>query len=253
MYTSAQRDKLREALLASARNDARIVGAAITGSAALGREDQWSDIDLAFGVKTDLDLEPALADWTNTMYDSHCALDHLDVISGATIYRVFILPDTLQVDLAFSPPGSFAARGPAFQLVFGDAAQMPLLRHDARQLVGWGWLYALHARSSLARSRVWQAEYMISGLKDRVLALACLRHNLPASEGRGIDDLPDEYKSMISKARIGSIAVSELTSALNVAVEALILEANEADPDLGDRLAGTLRKLVVSLNEPKSK
>jgi hypothetical protein len=47
------------------------------------------------------------------------------------------------------------------------------------ELIGMGWLYALHARSSIARGRVWQAEYMISGMRDQVLALACLRHRLP--------------------------------------------------------------------------
>jgi hypothetical protein len=38
-----------------------------------------------------------------------------------------------------------------------------------------GWLYALHARSSIARGRVWQAEYMISwvdaGLANRLAGL----------------------------------------------------------------------------------
>ena len=35
------------------------------------------------------------------MYDEHFALHHVDVVSGAWVYRVFLLPSTLQVDLAF--------------------------------------------------------------------------------------------------------------------------------------------------------
>jgi hypothetical protein len=239
-------------LIASARNDPRINAAAVTGSASIGREDRWSDIDLAFGLEALPDMEPTMADWTKTMYDTHAALDHLDVLSGATVYRVFILPNTLQVDLAFSPPGHFAARGPTFKLVFGDAAQMPLRRQDARELVGWGWLYALHVRSALARGRVWQAEYMISKMRDQVMALACLRLNLPTRDGRGFDDLDDEFKFKMSNALVGLVAVSDLARAFGVAVEALISETNEVDVDLSNRIASTLQNLVPSSVEPTS-
>lgn len=68
-----------------------------------------------------------------------------------------------------------------------------------------GWLCALHARSSIARGRVWQAEYMISGLRDQVLALACLRQRLPDFEGRGIDLLPAEILESILPALVRSL------------------------------------------------
>ena len=50
MFTPEERARLRSDLLDHASRDARISGAAITGSAAEEREDRWSDIDLAFGV-----------------------------------------------------------------------------------------------------------------------------------------------------------------------------------------------------------
>src|SRR5271168_3800791 len=103
MFTPEERDRLRSNLLERASGDQRISGAAITGSAADGREDQWSDIDLAFGVSDAAEMPNALADWTSHMYHQHLALDHLDVLSGAWVYRVFFLPSTLQVDLAFVP------------------------------------------------------------------------------------------------------------------------------------------------------
>jgi hypothetical protein len=55
------------------------------------------------------------------------------------------------------------------------------------ELIGWAWLYGLHARSSIARARPWRAAYMISGMRDQLLALASLRHGLPAREARGSD------------------------------------------------------------------
>jgi hypothetical protein len=46
------------------------------------------------------------------------------------------------------------------------------------------WLYALHVRSSIARTRPLQAEHMLSGMRDNVLALTCKRHDLVSVQGR---------------------------------------------------------------------
>ena len=159
--------------------------------AALGAEDRWSDIDLALGLAADADLGEVMADWTQVMYRDHGAVDHLDIAPRATVYRVFLLASTLQVDLAFSPAAEFGAIAPTFRLIFGTPAERPQSPPPgAAELVGMGWVYALHARSSIARGRAWQAEYMISGVRDHVLALACLRHGVPAVQGRGMDRLP---------------------------------------------------------------
>jgi len=50
MFTPQERTRLRDALVARARADERITGAALTGSASRDAEDRWSDIDLALGV-----------------------------------------------------------------------------------------------------------------------------------------------------------------------------------------------------------
>ncbi len=146
---------------------------------------------LAFGVAESAELPVVLADWTAQMYERHLALHHLDVPAGAWIYRVFILPSSLQVDLAFVPAGEFRALAPTFRLLSGEANEprhMPPPR--AADVIGLGWLYALHARTCIARRNLWQAEYMISGVRDHALELACIRHGLPAAHGRGMDRLP---------------------------------------------------------------
>src|SRR5207249_3904707 len=108
---------IRGELIEMARRDSRVTGAAMTGSASLDNQDPWSDIDLAVGVRKESEIEPALADFSNHMYQSRHAVHHLDVFSGNWIYRVFLLPSTLQVDLAFAPAVDFGARGPKFRLL----------------------------------------------------------------------------------------------------------------------------------------
>src|SRR5437867_2684022 len=206
MFTVADRERIRSEILEAARTDERLTGGAITGSAAAGREDQWSDIDLGFGVADAARIPDVLTDWTARMYDRHGALHHLDVFAGAWVYRVFLLANTLQVDLAFAPADEFSARAPTFRLVFGRAADRPHVSPPAAEsLVGYGWLYALHVRSSLARERLWQAEYMVSAMRDQVLALACLRHGLPAREGRGTDLLPEDVRRPLEDSLVRRI------------------------------------------------
>jgi predicted nucleotidyltransferase len=245
MFSPAERGQLRDALVRLARADERITGAALTGSAARDAEDRWSDIDLAFGIADGTDPGPVVADWTGRMYADHGAVHHFDVTSGAALYRVFLLASTLQVDLAFAPAAAFRATAPTFRLLFGTAATpaMPAAP-AAAELIGLGWLYALHARSSIERGRVWQAEYMISGVRDQAMALACLRHDLPAVQGRGMDSLPPAVTAAMTGALVRSAEVAELARAFAVAAEGLLAEAALAEPGLAARLAGPVRELA---------
>ena len=246
MFTPDQRARVRSDLLKYATQDQRISGAAITGSAATDHEDKWSDIDLAFGLADPADQQAVLFDWTSYMYEKHSALHHLDVVAGSWIYRVFLLPDTLQVDLAFVQATEFRPLAPSFRLISGTANEPRTFPTPAPGgIIGLGWLHALHARSCIARTRLWQAEYMISGVRDHALALACIRHGLPAVHGRGIDRLPRELTAQFEAALVRQMNAAELSRALRGAIKGFLAEVKAADEKLGERLQETL----VSLSE----
>jgi hypothetical protein len=245
MFTPEERAQLRFDLLEYAARDCRISGAAITGSGATEQEDQWSDIDLAFGVADAAEVPNVLSDWTERMYDEQSALHHLDVKSGAWIYRVFLLPSTLQVDLAFVSGTEFRALAPTFRLMSGTTNEP---RHaplpQPLDIIGLGWLYALHARSSIGRQKLWQAEYMISGMRDHALALACIRHGLPAAHGRGIDQLPSSVTAQLEGSLVRQLDVVELLRAFRIVTNGLLSEIRSADSELSARLQNALRHLT---------
>ena len=246
MFTAEERERLRTDLLEHATRDQRITGAAITGSAAGGREDRWSDIDLAFAVGDAGEMRNVLADWTAYMHQQHAALHHLDVLAGAWVYRVFLIPSTLQIDLAFVPAKEFRALAPTFRLVFGRANEPREIPPPRPQdIIGFGWLYALHARSSIARGKLWQAEYMISGIRDNALALASIRHGLPAIHGRGMDLLPSEVAAQFEGALVRQLDTAELWRALRVAIQGLLSEIRSIDQELAERLQGALTEIGV--------
>ena len=244
MFTAQDRERIRSELLALARNDPRLTGGAVTGSAAAGTEDAWSDIDLGFGVADAADIPSVLSEWASRMYESYGALHHFDVPAGAWIYRVFLLASTLQVDLAVAPAEEFGARAPTFRLMFGRSAQRPHASPpSAESLIGYAWLYALHVRSSIARGRLWQAEYMVSAMRDHILALACLRLGAPVKEGRGMDLLPREVTQPLEDALVLRIEKAELSRAFEVASGRLLVEARLVNHELAGRLEPAIHEL----------
>ena len=149
-----------------------------------------------------------------------------DVRRGAVLFRVFLLSSTLQVDIAFWPSSEFGATGPTFRLLFGEANTLPQAgRPDRAELIGLAWLYGLHARSSIARGRVWQALYMVNGMRDQVMALWCLREGVNAVQGRGLDDLaePDAFAGTL----VLSTHPDELRRAFHVLTGLLLNEIDE--------------------------
>jgi predicted nucleotidyltransferase len=246
MFTPEERTRLRDALIAAARADPSVTAAELTGSAASGAEDRWSDIDVALAVAGGADQAQVVADWTARMYRECGAVHHVDVYRGDILFRVFLLADTLQVDIAFWPEAEFGAVGPTFRLLFGATGRPPPPpTPSAAGLAGMAWLYALHVRSSIARGRWWQAEYMLSGMRDHVLALACLRHGLPTGDGRGFDRLPPEVSAACAGGLVRSLDVAELRRAFGVVTDALLAEVGRSDADLAHRLNGALKELTA--------
>lgn len=108
------------------------------------------------------------------------------------------------------------------------------------------WLYVLHARFSLARGRTWQAIYMLNGILDQTISLACLRNGLPAHQGRGVDDLPTDLIEVLPAMLVRSLEPTEMTRAFDAVMKMLLDETSHVDASLADRLSVPIDELVKS-------
>lgn len=245
LFSPEDRDRLRQRVLQMADDDARVVAGAEVGSLAAGPGDRWSDLDLTFAVADGFTVAEVLEDWTNVLSAEVGAVQLFDLLVGATVYRVFLIPGCLQFDLSLSPAAQFGAMGPRFRLLFGEAVEKAFpTPPDAGQIFGLAVHHALRARFCVERGRLWQAEHWLSGLRDEALNLACLRRGLPARNGRGYDELPADVLSSFEGALATSLAPEELLRALAVAIDGLLREAGEAR-ELAARVAPELRKLAL--------
>jgi hypothetical protein len=246
IFTPDQREQLRSELVAAAQNDFHLCGAAHTGSAASSRLDRWSDIDLALCLKPTASTEQVVGEWTERLYQRYEAVAHVDVMRGPILFRVFLLKNTLQVDVAFWPEEHFTAIGPNFKLIFGEERPpQPAPQVNPHALIGMAWLYALHVRSSLARGRILQAEYMLSGLRNHVFELACLRSGTIASQGRGLDELPASEQETAAGCLPCSLEPPELKRSFQATMQALLREVGHVDGDLATKLSGPLNEMTA--------
>jgi hypothetical protein len=241
VFTEEERDRIRRWLLDRVEADERVVAAAIVGSEAQGRADRWSDLDLTFGVTATVD--DVLADWTAELIREFGAVHLFDLPVGSTVYRVFLFPGNLQVDLSFAPAAEFGSRGPAFKLLFGTAVEHPAgPPPDPSYLSGLAIHHLVRARICVEREQLWRAEYWLSEARDLALILACLSRGLETAHGRGYDRLPADVRSAFEPALVRSLDPAELLRALDVVARAVLREGGD---ELG--LEGELGKLSGQL------
>ena len=244
MFTTEDRDRVRDRVLDLASADSRVVAGAVLGSLAHDEGDRWSDLDLMFAVVDEVPLTEVLEAWSEDIIQAFEAVHLFDLPRGPIIYRVFLLAGCLELDLSFTPASEFGAGGPKFRLLFGEAVELPEEPPTpAHELFGYAVHHALHARVAIERGRYWQAEYWISAVRDYGLHLACRSRGLDGSYGRDFDRLPAEVKDPFNDALVGSLDRDELRRALGKAVAALLGESAEAH-DMVQRVEGQLRELA---------
>lgn len=243
MFSPETRRALRERLVERARHDPGVAGAALVGSAATGREDSWSDIDLVLQVSSGHDPARVAADWTTWLRSEVDVADTLDVVAAGTLFRVFLLADSLQIDLSFWPFDAFRATQDGFTVLFGAPNEPTRPRPlDVAHHIGMGWLYALHARSALARDKLWQTSMMLDGIRDQIVMLACSRQGLDPHHGRDVDLLAARELEALGAARATRLDADELHRSKTAMINLLHAEVAQHDPTLAQRL---IRPLTI--------
>ena len=81
---------------------------------------------------------------------------------------------------------------------------------------------------------------MLSNMRNRVIALACLRQGFSTSEGRAFDDLADDQRSGFAECYPASLEPGELHRAFQRTMSALLVETRLRDGDLAERIGPTV-------------
>ena len=85
---------------------------------------------------------------------------------------------------------------------------------------------------------------MISGMRDHALAVACVRHGLPAAHARGIDQLPESVRAPFNALLVRHLDADELARVFRAVTLALLGEIESSDTQLAARLRDPLLSVV---------
>lgn len=226
-----------------ASSDKRFVAAALVGGSA-AEGDRWSDLDLSFGLSEETGIQDILAEWTEKLESEFRAVVLFDLPFQSTMYRVFLFPGCLQVDLSFAPGHNFGALGPRFTLLFGKAvARNQPQQASLEHMFGLAVHHLVRARFCIARGRFWQAEYWINSAREQAMSLQCRHYGLESSYGRGLDKLPEKVLTEFSKTRISSLDSRSLVTAFRRTVNCL-LNSSQDIPIVAGKVEGQLRELA---------
>jgi hypothetical protein len=242
LFTTEDRGRVRSRLEEMGRSDSRLVSGALIGATASGG-DRWSDLDLTFGLAPGVKLGEVLDDWTARLEKEFDAIPLFDLPHMSTVYRVFLFPGNLQVDLSFTPGAEFGALGPRFKLLWGntikrDQAPPPSPKH----VFGLAVHHLVRARICMERDRPWQAEYWISAARDQALTLACIHRGLNPTYGRGFDDLPANILEESKSSLVRSTNRESLLTALHQTIN-LLLTNSEDVREIATKLENRLHEL----------
>jgi len=240
VFTVEQRNALRERVLRLAEEDDRVVAVAVVGSLAVDDGDRFSVLDLTFRIADHVPVTEVLDDWTTTLVDERGAVRLADLERGPAIYRVFLLPDALQLDLSMTPAAQFRPAGPRFRLVFGETAgnksgvtappgncSFPHRRSRRTSSGGASSTRSTHARASSAgvsgRPSITSVPFATTHSGWPACARGYLQCRLVVTTTFPLRPLPD------SRRPTSAVAPGPLRAALAASVLALMHEGAEAD------------------------
>ncbi|WP_299903316.1 hypothetical protein [uncultured Aquimarina sp.] len=225
MYSKKDRIEVQEAIINFAKSDSKIIDCAIVGSESVGNDDKWSDIDLTFGYENEADANQVLREWSKMMSESFDANRLFDISYKESLYRVFLLPNGLQVDLSFTPSKYFGAITDKFKLIFGQEKEREFKSLPEINLIaGYSILFALKTRTSIERENYWQAEYYLSKCRENVMVLKCLKESKNPFDGRSFDNLPNDFLRQMQNCLLIELSRVNLRTSLKNLIQILIKE-----------------------------
>lgn len=246
MFSVEDRERIRDKIVEMSKADQRLLAGALIGSTAGGRGDRWSDLDLTFGLADKASIDDVLADWTKRLATEFGAVHLFDLPHLSTIYRVFLFPGNLQVDLSFTPGNKFLGKGLKHDVLFGNPQERDAATPTSpKQFFGLAVVYLLHARACIARGKLWEAEYCISAARNQTLTLACLHRGLPTTYGRGFDNLPQEILTPFTGTLVGSLDSRQLLQKLGKTVNELLRNSEDVR-EIASKIESQLRDLGSS-------
>ena len=254
-YTPEERQQILDALLDALKGDGCITGVLVVGSAAVGFQDDYSDIDLSVVMATEADVEPVFRDWDGKIQALFPVVTRFETHYGPNSFLYgFLLDSLLELDIGFLCLNNLVARRPYWQIVFDRSGQIqtimeaslvskPTTLKSARcqQSLESIWHYIMHCAICLRREQNWRAVYYLDMVRQQTIELAGLRLGLETKNYRQVDQFPADLLLSWQQSLPSDLSPGKIMRALQTAVQCFFDEAAIWERRSGGRLTDLLQ------------
>lgn len=238
-FTPTERQQTLEKIIAALREDTRIAGAIIVGSAAVGFEDEYSDIDLGAVVHRPEDSAPCFLDWLHRMQAMFSIIHRFEVHPAPNIFlHGFLLEGFLEVDISFQPLDQLIARRTRWKVAFDRTGTIKGIMRSSWQnrtepdgsgaythQLGDIWYFIMHALVSLRRGLPWRALGCLHEIRQAILSLAELNYKKEVRFSRQLDAMPPEFLRQYEQTLVARAEPAEIQAALHAAADCFFDQA----------------------------
>ena len=136
LFSPQERQQILERLLVELQSDGRIAGAVVVGSAVIGFEDDYSDIDLTIAIAEGALLKPLFQEWEGRIRALFPVAAHFTAeISDPEVYlHGFLLDNLLELDISFMRLADLFAKRERWRVAFDRSGRIEDIMRGLREV-----------------------------------------------------------------------------------------------------------------------
>jgi len=259
LFSPSERQDILHRLLDAIQSDDRVAGVVLVGSAPVGFEDEYSDIDLSVVVEHGHDVAPVFRWWQDHMKDIIPVVHSFETeYAPNNLLCGFLLDNFLEVDIGFLCLQNLVARRERWKVAFDRTGKIEGIMHttwanrtspDIRglylHLFDSIWHYIMHSAVCTERGQHLRALHYLEELRNRIVEVAGLHLGLETRNFRQADQLPPSLRSALEVTLVSKPERTEILRALKSATTLFFSEAQRLEKTLGLNHAGSLKKRMM--------
>jgi hypothetical protein len=259
-FTEDDRLAILNTLLAALRQDERLVGVLLVGSAADGFYDRYSDIDLSVVVAEEHQVSSVFSDWHSRIEELFPTVSSFEVPYAENMFLGgYLLANYLEMDVGFLGMADLFAKRGRWKVVFDRSGQIEDLMQTSwehrvrtdpeaeyRGRLNSIWHYITHTAVSVARGHHWRALHYLETVRATAIELACHRRDFDPHHYRPVHLLPAEFQERLEKTLPKSTGDAEILRALGEAAAIFFDECLAFDQRFDRDLSSNLRASMDS-------
>ena len=240
LFTTADRESIKEYIIALARESGDILSAVLVGSGTAGFTDALSDLDFYMVVNREENIGRAMV-FLSAGIKKQLPILYFDQIPQRSL-QVYLTGSYLEIDIGYASADSVSATRQNWKVLFDKAGSVDFdmkkswVKNEEKQrneshrmamkekyaaYADDTWHYLFHAAVAAKRGRCWRCAGEMEIARGRLIELKGLKHSLVTKRCKGVDDFPEDELAVLRNTFPTAFSKDALFASLDCLVDAV--------------------------------